>query len=149
MLLGEVTDIAPGVVGHTVTFVDGAGQERTLAADKILLATGHSRVEARPGTEDSSGSPTSSRGRRTSPSSIPCRRWTASRGAHVAMKGIGLTFIDALFSLTEGRGGVFERMPDSDSRTGPGRSRRRSFPSAGAAADGAEAPATFPSACAP
>ena len=28
------------------------------------------------------------------------------------MKGIGLTFIDAVLSLTEGRGGTFERMPD-------------------------------------
>jgi hypothetical protein len=33
-------------------------------------------------------------------------------GAKVAMQGIGLTFIDAVLELTEGRGGRFERAAD-------------------------------------
>ena len=109
--VAEVTDIAPTPVAHMVTFVDGGGPH-SLAADKVLLATGHSRVEAQPEERrfqrfaDGSGAT-------FIPFVYPVSTLdTVPAGGRVAMKGIGLTFIDAVLSLTEGRGGSFESLPD-------------------------------------
>jgi uncharacterized NAD(P)/FAD-binding protein YdhS len=71
-----------------VTDIDGDRLEPSgIRADKILLATGHQRHESvYPVTEAMRAVPA---------------------GARVAMLGIGLTFIDAVLELTEGRGGRF------------------------------------------
>ncbi len=113
-LVGEVTDIVPNSAGYTLSYVDANGLTNDFPVDKVLLATGHSQVQ--PGTEERSYQRFVIRHPRasyipfvypavTSMSEVP-------GGARVAMKGIGLTFIDAVLALTEGRGGVFERTPD-------------------------------------
>ncbi len=84
----EVTDIENGVV-----------QPAGIRADKILLATGHQRraVEAAP------------EGPLFIPFVYPVTEMMrpVPAGSRVAMLGIGLTFIDAVLELTEGRGGRF------------------------------------------
>lgn len=111
---GEVTDIAPSGTGYTLSYVDPSGLTTEFAVDKILLATGHARLQPR--TEELGYQRFATRHPRasyipfvypvmTSMSDVPA-------GARVAMKGIGLTFIDAVLALTEGRGGLFERTSD-------------------------------------
>ena len=81
----EVTDIEDGLL-----------QPAGIRADKILLATGHQRrvVESDP---------------RFIPFVYPVTEMMrpVPAGSRVAMLGIGLTFIDAVLELTEGRGGRF------------------------------------------
>jgi uncharacterized NAD(P)/FAD-binding protein YdhS len=64
-------------------------REGVVRAEKILLATGHSAL---------------------GPSAETLR--AIPPGARAAFLGIGLTFIDAVLELTEGRGGRFVRSPD-------------------------------------
>jgi hypothetical protein len=111
--VAEVIDIAPTPAAHTVTFVDGIGQQHSLAVDKILLATGHSRVAAQPEEQRYQRFADRQAGASYIPFVYPVSTLDAvPAGARVAMKGIGLTFVDAVLALTEGRGGVFERMAD-------------------------------------
>ncbi len=112
-IVAEVTDITPTPAAHRVTFVDGVGREHTLAVDKIVLATGHSRVDAEPEDQRFQRFADQHPGASYIPFVYPVSNMDeVPAGARVAMKGIGLTFIDALLSLTEGRGGTFERMAD-------------------------------------
>jgi len=101
--------------GDEAIDVEGGYRVRTSAgefeAGKILLATGHSR--SMPGAEEqryaeyASGHP----GTMFIPFAYPVTEMMrpVPAGARVAMLGIGLTFIDALLELTEGRGGRFVR----------------------------------------
>ncbi len=113
-LVGEVTDIVSSGAGYTLSYVDAAGLTHEMLVDKILLATGHSQT--RPEAEERSYQRFATQHRQalyipfvypvvTSLNEI-------AAGTRVAMKGIGLTFIDAVLALTEGRGGVFERTLD-------------------------------------
>ncbi|HEX7136442.1 MAG TPA: FAD/NAD(P)-binding protein [Vicinamibacterales bacterium] len=70
-----------------------------VVADKILLATGHQRNVAEPAPEGGLFIPF------VYPVTEMMRPIPA--GSRVAMLGIGLTFIDAVLELTEGRGGRF------------------------------------------
>jgi uncharacterized NAD(P)/FAD-binding protein YdhS len=102
----EVTDIEDGIV-----------QPFGIHADKILLATGHQRrgadvSSAQP--RDSAATAAPERTRRPLPSvfipfvyPVTERMRPVPAGSRVAMIGIGLTFIDAVLELTEGRGGRF------------------------------------------
>ncbi|MEO7196406.1 MAG: FAD/NAD(P)-binding protein [Pseudonocardiaceae bacterium] len=113
-IVGEVTDIAPHDTGYTLTYVDANGLTNAFPVDKILLATGHSRVQA--GTTERGYQRFAARHPQASyiPFVYPVmtRMSEVPAGARVTMKGIGLTFIDAVLALTEGRGGRFERTPD-------------------------------------
>ncbi|MGH3827085.1 MAG: FAD/NAD(P)-binding protein, partial [Pseudonocardiaceae bacterium] len=112
-IVGEVTDIAPRHTGYTLTYVDASGLTNNLPVDKILLATGHSRIQA--GTAERGYQRFATRHPQASyiPFAYPVttRMSEVPAGARVAMKGIGLTFIDAVLALTEGRGGRFTRTP--------------------------------------
>ncbi|MGH3829336.1 MAG: FAD/NAD(P)-binding protein [Pseudonocardiaceae bacterium] len=112
-IVGEVTDIAPHDTGYTLTYVNANGLINDLPVDKILLATGHSRVQL--GTVERGYQRFATRHPQTSyiPFAYPVmtRMSEVPTGARIAMKGIGLTFIDAVLALTEGRGGRFERTP--------------------------------------
>lgn len=113
-LVGEVTDIVPNSAGYTLSYVDANGLTNDFPVDKVLLATGHSQVQ--PGPEERSYQRFVIRHSQASyiPFVYPAvtSMGEIPAGARVAMKGIGLTFIDAVLALTEGRGGVFERTPD-------------------------------------
>ena len=101
--------------GDEVIDIDDGYRVRTSAgefdAGKILLATGHARLM--PGPEEQQYAESASRnpGAMFIPFVYPVteRMRPVPAGARVAMLGIGLTFIDALLELTEGRGGRFVR----------------------------------------
>jgi hypothetical protein len=110
----EVTDIVPGKDGYRLKFIDAKGRRDELLAHKIMLTTGHSF--ARLGRRERHYRDFAARHPRTSfiPYAYPVMEKLSRvpAGACVAMKGIGLTFIDAVLALTEGRGGVFKRGAD-------------------------------------
>ena len=112
--VGEVSDVRPDERGgYQVEFVPAASVEaEEIGADKVLLATGHSRLV--PGIEETRYQEFATRhGGRASfiPHVYPVVETMREipAGARVAMLGVGLTFIDAVLELTEGRGGRFER----------------------------------------
>ncbi|HEX6356643.1 FAD/NAD(P)-binding protein [Actinophytocola sp.] len=111
-LNAEVTDIVPAAGGYHVKYRDSAGVRHAIVADKVMLSTGHTATlparreryyqdfaDRHPGTV-------------FVPHAYPVeeRMSVIPAGACVAMKGVGLTFIDAVLALTEGRGGYFKRM---------------------------------------
>jgi FAD-NAD(P)-binding len=113
-LVGEVTDIVPNSAGYTLSYVDANGLTNKFPADKVLLATGHSQVQL--GTEERSYQRFATQYPQASyiPFVYPvvANMSEIPAGVRVAMKGIGLTFVDTVLTLTEGRGGFFERTSD-------------------------------------
>jgi hypothetical protein len=129
--VGEVVDIRPEGKHYELEFLAKDGQTRHIAADKILLATGHSRQM--PGPEQQSYEAFA--GRHSSAAFIPFvypvveSMGQIPANARVAMLGVGLTFIDAVLELTEGRGGRFERVADGSLvYTASGKEPRSIFP---------------------
>ena len=121
--VGEVVDIRPGQRGpgdpggpggYDLEWVDPSGRAGTIEADKVLLATGHSRLL--PGAEQQHYQAFASRHANAAfvPFVYPVVESMGGipSGARVAIQGVGLTFIDAALELTEGRGGRFERSAD-------------------------------------
>lgn len=110
----EVIDIVPAPDGYRMTFDDSAGRRDELVADKVMLSTGHSTI--RPARRErlyqsfADRHPWTSYIRHAYP--VEERLSTVPAGACVAMKGAGLTFVDAVLALTEGRGGLFKREPN-------------------------------------
>jgi hypothetical protein len=124
--VGEVVDIRPATRGYLLDF---DGEE--IRADKVLLATGHSRVL--PGARETLYA--SFAARHPAAAFIPFVYPVAASlarvqtGARVAMLGAGLTFIDAVLELTEGRGGRFVRHDDGTlAYTASGNEPRAIFP---------------------
>ena len=112
--VGEVVDIQPDEQGHKIEFVVESGHADEIRANKVLLATGHSRVV--PGPEEKRYEEFAGRhvGAAFIPFVYPVVESMAPipTGARVALKGVGLSFIDAVLELTEGRGGRFVRGGD-------------------------------------
>jgi FAD-NAD(P)-binding len=113
--VGEVSDIRPRGRGYQPEFMPANGQAAAIRAEKVLLATGHSRLA--PGVEETRYQEFAARhGNRALfiPFVYPVVETMRPIPAHarVAMLGVGLTFIDAVLELTEGRGGRFERATD-------------------------------------
>lgn len=112
--VGEVVDIRPIGRQYEAEFVAENGQAENIKADKVLLATGHSRLV--PGPEEQRYEAFA--GKHSSATFVPfVYPVVESMGrvpakARVAMLGVGLTFIDAVLELTEGRGGRFNRSAD-------------------------------------
>lgn len=110
--VGEVLDIRPRGREYLLEFVAQGGQTEEFFADKVLLATGHSRLA--PGAEEKRYQAFAGRhaGARFIPFVYPVVESMSAipAGARVAMKGVGLTFIDGVLELTEGRGGRFDRL---------------------------------------
>ncbi|HEX2053882.1 MAG TPA: FAD/NAD(P)-binding protein, partial [Actinomycetota bacterium] len=109
--VGEVVDIEPSGAGYSVIVVSKGRAQRT-AADTIMLATGHSRTRQDGRQRRWSGFSA----RHPSCAFVPfvypveARMAPIPPGSTVACCGLGLTFIDALLELTEGRGGRFLRL---------------------------------------
>lgn len=108
---GEVTDIEPMGTRYQLEFVGADGCVEKIAIDKVLLSTGHSQLQ--PGAEEARYFEFAGCHARASfiPFVYPVGETMEEipAGSTVAMKGIGLTFIDAVLELTEGRGGTFYR----------------------------------------
>lgn len=129
--IGEVVDIRPEGSHYQTEFVSQNGRTENIKTDKVLLATGHSRL--RPGPEEQRYEAFAA----THPNAtfIPfVYPVVESMGnipaqARVAMLGVGLTFIDAVLELTEGRGGRFNRSADGSlSYTASGKEPRSIIP---------------------
>src|SRR5271170_5646377 len=112
--VGEVMDIRCEGQDYQLEFVAESGHTEQILVDKILLATGHSRLI--PGTEERHYQVFVSRHSVAAfiPFVYPVVETMGQipGGSRVAMRGVGLTFIDAALELTEGRGGCFVRAPD-------------------------------------
>lgn len=113
--VGEVVDIRREGRGYQVTYAAEGGQTEEIQTHKILLATGHSRLL--PGDKEKHYETFVGhhRGLAFIPFVYPVVESMARipAGARVAMNGVGLTFIDAVLELTEGRGGQFVRSETS------------------------------------
>jgi len=109
---GEVVDIRAQQGGYSLSFIPICGPAVQIFADKVMLSTGHSQLS--PGVEEEQYRDFANRhqGSLFIPFVYPIVETMLQipAGARVAMKGIGLTFIDAVLELTEGRGGCFERL---------------------------------------
>ena len=121
--VGEVVDIRPNGRSYLLEFVAESGQAENIQADKVLLATGHSRLV--PGNDDKHYEQFATRhpGLAFIPFVYPVVKamGTIPAGARVAMRGVGLSFIDAVLELTEGRGGRFIRSADGSLSYAAGR----------------------------
>lgn len=111
--VGEVLDVEPAEDAYLLSFVS-EGSTASMCVDKVMLSTGHSWLQ--PG-EDERRWETFAAGHAQAdfiPFVYPVeeRMFGIPAGTTVAMLGIGLTFIDAVLALTEGRGGCFERNSD-------------------------------------
>ncbi|HEY0098168.1 MAG TPA: FAD/NAD(P)-binding protein [Pyrinomonadaceae bacterium] len=110
--VAEVSDVRPDGRVYQLEFMHASGGAEEIQVEKVLLATGHSRLM--PGIEESRYASFAAR-HVDRASFIPFVYPVVERmrgipaGASVAMQGVGLTFIDAVLELTEGRGGRFER----------------------------------------
>jgi hypothetical protein len=93
-----VTDVTAGRAGYSVHADDGT----VVTADRILFVTGHSENLPSPGGIEGSGYI-------RNPYPLDRRVESASIGPQstVAIRGLGLTAIDVMLYLTEGRGGRF------------------------------------------
>lgn len=96
----RVRCIARAVTGWSLRL---EGRDEAQAFDEVLVATGHAW--------DWPGALSREWGHRAHLVSrvFPAQRWPRriAPGARVAVRGFGLTFIDAALTLTEGRGGTF------------------------------------------
>jgi 2,3-diaminopropionate biosynthesis protein SbnA len=117
-LIGEVIDIfeAEGNYKLTLKTTDGSTNNIHHRYDYLLLATGHPRN--RPTEQDMEFEQFAEDPKDTGfiPFIYPVESMLSniSPGCSVAIKGIGLTFVDAVLAMTEGRGGRFKRQPKND-----------------------------------
>jgi hypothetical protein len=113
--VGEVLDIR--AVGRSYQLKCSSADEPTkeIRLDKILLATGHSQRLPSVTEKQYQAFAGRHQGALFIPFVYPVVKTMAAipAGARVAMHGVGLTFIDAVLELTEGRGGHFVRSADN------------------------------------
>jgi hypothetical protein len=112
--VGEVVDIRAEGRTYLLKFAAAGGPTEEIRSDKILLATGHSRPIPRDTEKHYQAFAGRHRGVSFIPFVYPVVKTMGAipAGARVAMNGVGLTFIDAVLELTEGRGGRFARSAD-------------------------------------
>jgi hypothetical protein len=116
-ITAEVIDLERCATGeYRLEFISSNSSHDEMIVDKILLTTGHSTAKLT--TQEHRYRDFAARHRTTV--FIPRVRTIeeqvrqVSSKANVAIKGIGLTFIDVVLALTEGRGGCFERTSDGE-----------------------------------
>jgi hypothetical protein len=109
--VGDVLDIRRSAKSYQLEFVAEGDRMEMFQADKVLLATGHSRPVSGPEERAYEAFAARHAGAEFIPFVYPVVKAMERipAGARVAMKGIGLSFIDAALELTEGRGGRFVR----------------------------------------
>ncbi|MEV0963197.1 FAD/NAD(P)-binding protein [Streptomyces sp. NPDC049910] len=111
----EVTDLRELADGR-LAVIDGTG-EPVLDADHVLMLTGHSSNDPDRYPRQAAWARFAERHRAAFvPSAYPLEKafepGQAGPGSTVGCVGMGLTGIDVILHLTEGRGGVFEERPD-------------------------------------
>lgn len=109
----EVVDVVPVAGGRLRLVADGAD---AVDADHIVFATGHGAGRPRPGSTEAALASLAEQGRGTFiPYAYPLDRRIRPEASDpaktVCSLGLGLTAIDLILYLTEGRGGAFEPGP--------------------------------------
>ncbi|WP_433498641.1 FAD/NAD(P)-binding protein [Sphaerimonospora sp. CA-214678] len=107
LVAAEVTDIEPGG-GRAAFLVHHSGDGPPVDADHLLLVTGHSCNRPAPGS--TAALLTAHATAPYIPSAYPLADITPDAvppGSTVGVLGLGLTAVDLLMHLTEGRGGTF------------------------------------------
>lgn len=118
-LIGEVTDIQPDeddTYKLTVKNREGTLEKIPHRYHHILLATGHQQNHPTDREQEFQQFADSNEHFSFVPFIYPVEvaLKELSPGCHVAIKGMGLTFVDAVLALTEGRGGRFKRNANND-----------------------------------
>lgn len=119
LVIGRVTDIVRVKGNLRIQLVErGTAQELPVVYQSVMLATGHSYHQHHPGwAAFAQAVPNVD----YIPNVYPiCSLNRIPAGKPVAIRGLGLTFVDTVLALTEGRGGVFRE------ETGVGMSYRPS-----------------------
>ena len=107
----EVLDVQDDGDGYILKYIDCEnGAERTLKVHEILITTGHSSCKGKLGAGEYNGK-LEGVDKTFVPFVYPVDEKLAvvEKNTTVGIKGLGLTFIDTVLALTEGRGGRFER----------------------------------------
>ncbi|SNR39926.1 FAD-NAD(P)-binding [Maribacter sedimenticola] len=105
--IGWVVNVENSKPGFALYYTNEKEQESTIAVDQILFTTGHitykSHIAPKRASENNIGFiyPTDK------------KLVVVAPGTSVAIKGMGLTCIDAVLALTEGRGGNFIKNADN------------------------------------
>ncbi|QMU71836.1 FAD/NAD(P)-binding protein [Streptacidiphilus sp. P02-A3a] len=105
LLAAEVTDLEPGG-DHAAFLVHHSADGPPVRADHVLLVTGHSRNHPVPGSSTALLA-ANARYIRSAYPLADINLDTAPPGSSVGVLGLGLTSVDLLMHLTEGRGGEF------------------------------------------
>ncbi len=107
---GTVRDLEPVPDGYLLHFTDGA----VLAADRVVLTTGHSQPEPTPGQRELAAFAADRPNLRYFPgdSAADMPLDAIPAGSSVGVLGLGLSFYDVMAALTIGRGGVFTERAD-------------------------------------
>lgn len=109
----EVIDLCEREEKYAITVKTAAGKIQSMPHryDHVLLATGHPRNKLTKKEKEYQLFAKQNNGTGFVPFIYPVEKnlQDIAPGSAVAMKGIGLTFVDAALALTEGRGGRFER----------------------------------------
>jgi hypothetical protein len=119
LVRAEVMDVRLARTGPPfVVHADGR-RRATYLADHVLFVTGHS-VHGTPAERVSAAAPRTRVVADPYPLAEQLTEATAPPGCTVGIEGLGLTAIDVILHLTEGRGGTFERVADGMMRYVPG-----------------------------
>lgn len=117
-IVGEVTDISKNGDQYMLGLKDAAGHTTAVphCYDHILLATGHPRNRLTKLDKQFHEFAGRHPHLHFIPFIYPVEKQLADIMPHhkVAVKGIGLTFVDAVLALTEGRDGTFKREAKND-----------------------------------
>jgi|GEM_PF-78727 len=116
-MLGEVIDLCKQDEKYTLRIKTTGGTDLDVLHryDYVLLATGHPKNCAGKHEKKFQEFAAGKKNIDFIPFVYPTEPILTelSPGCKVAIKGIGLTFVDAVLALTEGKGGKFKRDPDS------------------------------------
>ncbi len=117
-IMGEVTDIQYESGKYTLFIKTGGDhtQHRADHYDHVLLATGHPKAEETEEKQRCRAFAGKHKGAGYIPFIYPAETQFKDLppGCSVGIKGIGLTFVDAVLALTEGKGGLFQRDEKSE-----------------------------------
>jgi 2,3-diaminopropionate biosynthesis protein SbnA len=117
LFVGEVQNITPQDNDYCITLHTADGKARPMPHryDYILLATGHPKNKRSKAEDEFQNFADNRENISYTPFIYPVKQrlHNIRNGDEVAIKGLGLTFVDAVLALTEGRGGTFVPVKDN------------------------------------
>jgi 2,3-diaminopropionate biosynthesis protein SbnA len=117
LFAGEVQNITPQDNDYCITLHTADGEARPMPHryDYVLLATGHPKNKLSKTEDEFRDFANSCENISYTPFIYPVKQrlHNIRNGDEVTIKGLGLTFVDAVLALTEGRGGTFVPVKDN------------------------------------